>query len=55
MADGALLALGKYNLQNGNWTRYGKLLIALRGLSMHNYDSTLQSLFRNEIQKMLFE
>lgn len=53
MADGALMALGQYSLQNGHWSRYGKLLIALRDLSMHHYDSTLQQLFQREMQHIL--
>lgn len=53
ISDGALLALGHYTIQQLHWSRYGKLLLALRGLSLHNFDSVLQHIFKNIIQSVL--
>ncbi|XP_037040287.1 nuclear receptor subfamily 2 group E member 1 [Bradysia coprophila] len=53
ISDSALLALGHYTIQQLHWSRYGKLLLALRGLSLHYFDSVLQHIFKNIIQSAL--
>lgn len=55
LTDGALIALGRYTLQNINWCRYGKLLLGLRGLSIHQLGSTLQNIFQNIIGDILMD
>lgn len=54
--DGAILALGKYVLQQGYpWTRYGKLLLALRTLTV-NFESFIQNvLFKNIIKDVIID
>lgn len=53
LTEGALMALAHYTLQQMQWTRYGKLLLALRDLSLRNYDGVLQNLFNNIINEIL--
>lgn len=53
--DGALNALGRYTLQQMHWNRYGKLLLALRNLSLRYFDGVLQNLFKSIINDILIE
>lgn len=53
ISDSALLALGHYTIQQLHWSRYGKLLLALRSLSLHHFDSVLQHIFKNIIHSVL--
>lgn len=51
--EGALLSLGRYILQQGHpWPRYGKLLLALRGLGV-NFNSGVYAMFKNIIRGVL--
>lgn len=53
LTNGALIALGHYSLQRMQWTRFGKLLLALRCMSLRNFDSMLQQLFKNIINDII--
>lgn len=53
LTEGSLIALGHYTLQQIQWTRFGKLLLALRGLSLRGFDSYLQNVFRSIIDDLL--
>lgn len=53
LTNGALIALGHYSLQRMQWTRFGKLLLALRCISLRNFDSILKQLFKNIINDVI--
>lgn len=53
LTEGALIALGHYTLHQIQWTRFGKLLLALRGLSLRGFDSYLQTIFHTVIDDLL--
>lgn len=53
LTNGALIALGHYSLQRMQWTRFGKLLLALRCISLRNFDSILKQLFKNVINDII--
>lgn len=52
-ADGALLSLSHYSLQHMQWVRYGKLLLALRNLSLQRNYGVLQHILQNIINEIL--
>ncbi|XP_058839552.1 nuclear receptor subfamily 2 group E member 1 [Topomyia yanbarensis] len=45
-SETALIALGHYSMQQINAVRFGKLLLGLRGLSMHCYEASVRAMFR---------
>uniref|UniRef100_A0A1B0C9U6 Nuclear receptor domain-containing protein n=3 Tax=Lutzomyia longipalpis TaxID=7200 RepID=A0A1B0C9U6_LUTLO len=54
ISDRALLALGRYTIQKeGQWQRFGKLIICLRGLAF--YTNGLKSIFRHIIGDIIEE
>lgn len=52
-ADGALLSLSHYSLQHLQWVRYGKLLLALRNMSLQRNYGVLQHILQNIINEIL--
>lgn len=55
LCDSALLALGQYTLQQMHWNRFGRLLVALRSLALHQFGVVLQNLFKNVINEILLD
>lgn len=53
ITNGALATLGHYCLQRMDWTRYGKLLLALRCLSSKPFDAPLKQLFNDIIDAVI--
>lgn len=49
LTNGALVTLGHYCLQRMQWTRFGKLLLTLRCLSLRPFDTALKQLFNHII------
>lgn len=49
LTNGALVTLGHYCLQRMQWTRFGKLLLTLRCLSVRPFDTALKQLFNHII------
>lgn len=49
LTNGALVTLGHYCLQRMQWTRFGKLLLTLRCLSLRPFDMALKQLFNHII------
>lgn len=53
LTNGALATLGHYCLQRMEWTRFGKLLLALRCLSLRPFDTALKHLFNHIIDHVI--
>ncbi|XP_031621573.1 nuclear receptor subfamily 2 group E member 1 [Contarinia nasturtii] len=53
LTNGALMTLGHYCLQRMEWTRFGRLLLALRSLSLSPFDTTLKQLFNHLIDDVI--
>ncbi|XP_039970666.1 nuclear receptor subfamily 2 group F member 1-B [Bactrocera tryoni] len=52
-ANGALVSLARYTMQQTNWLRFGTLLLGLRQLTQRCYDSLLSSLFRTVVRDIV--
>ncbi|XP_018796232.1 PREDICTED: retinoic acid receptor RXR-gamma [Bactrocera latifrons] len=52
-ANGALVSLARYTMQQTNWLRFGTLLLGLRQLTQRCYDSLLSSLFRTVVKDIV--
>ncbi|XP_011192665.3 nuclear receptor subfamily 2 group E member 1 [Zeugodacus cucurbitae] len=52
-ANGALVSLARYTMQQSNWLRFGTLLLGLRQLTQRYYDSLLSSLFRTVVRDIV--
>lgn len=53
LTNGALVTLGHYCLQRMEWTRFGKLLLTLRCLSLQPFDTALKKLFNPIIDDVI--
>lgn len=53
LTNGVLLTLGHYCLQRMEWTRFGKLLLTLRCLSLRPFDTALKQLFNHIIDEVI--
>lgn len=53
LTNGALVTLGHYCLQRMEWTRFGKLLLTLRCLSLQPFDTALKQLFNPIIDDVI--
>lgn len=52
-ANGTLVSLARYTMQQSNWLRFGTLLLGLRQLTQRCYDSLLSSLFRTVVRDIV--
>ncbi|XP_017482413.1 PREDICTED: nuclear receptor subfamily 2 group E member 1 [Rhagoletis zephyria] len=52
-ANGALVSLARYTIQQSNWLRFGTLLLGLRQLTQRCYESLLSSLFRSVVKDIV--
>ncbi|XP_036341694.1 nuclear receptor subfamily 2 group E member 1 [Rhagoletis pomonella] len=52
-ANGALVSLARYTMQQSNWLRFGTLLLGLRQLTQRCYESLLSSLFRSVVKDIV--
>lgn len=53
LTNGALATLGQYCLQRMEWTRFGKLLLALRSMSLRPFDTALKQIFNHLIDDVI--
>lgn len=53
LTNGALLTLSHYCLQRMEWTRFGKLLLTLRCLSLKPFDASLKQIFNHIIDEVI--
>ena len=53
LTNNALATLGHYCLQRMQWTRFGKLLLTLRYLSLKPFDAALKQLFNHIIDDVI--
>ncbi|XP_037942930.1 nuclear receptor subfamily 2 group E member 1 [Teleopsis dalmanni] len=52
-ANGALISLARYTIQQTNYIRFGTLLLGLRNLALRRYETMLSSLFRTVVKDIL--
>lgn len=53
MTNAALLSLGRYTFQTKEWSRLGKLLLGLRGISLRNYEGALHGMLQTIVTEVI--